>query len=181
MQWLDDPDTHDIDPFVRSTIPNLKRLRVLVADESRLVSESLMFTLDSDPKLDAIGYALDATETLDLIADLEPDVVLLGPTLTALQRRRTTRLLHALWPRLLIIVLCQTLVPVEVEAVYAAGATDCLPQSRSADELLHAIGTAHARLVAFDRGRLHADRRQRSEVRARLTPLHLVESENSDD
>ena len=168
MQWLDEDDTRDIELFGSRPIPPLKRLRVLVADESRLVAESLLFTLDSDPMLDAIGYALDATEALELVAGYDPDAILLGPTMSTIDRHGVTRLLHDLWPRLLIVVICQKLVPVEVEAVYAAGATDCLPQSRSADELLHAIGAAHSRLVAFDQGRVHADRRQ-SRARALLS------------
>ena len=37
--------------------PPAGRLRVVIAERSRLVAEALMFTFDTDPRLDAIGYA----------------------------------------------------------------------------------------------------------------------------
>src|SRR4051812_32665526 len=115
------------------------RLRVLVADNSRLFAEALMFTLDGDPKLEAIGYGLNGWDALDLVGSLEPDVVLVGRGLTGIDQIELTSWLHVLHPQVLPILLCETLVPDEVKAAYAAGAADCLPASRSADELLHAI------------------------------------------
>ena len=49
------------------------RLRVLVAEDSRLVAEALMFSLDTDPKLEAIGYALNGWDALEYIETLKPD------------------------------------------------------------------------------------------------------------
>jgi len=122
-----------------------RQTRVLVVDDSRLVAEALMFTLDSDPLLEPIGYALDGWEALELISALDPDVLLVGSELVGLDSRAFTRLVHMVWPRMLIIVLAQTQVPHEVEEAYGLGAADYLPKDRSADELLDAINAACAR------------------------------------
>src|SRR6266542_5289369 len=71
-----------------------RQTRVLVVDDSRLVAEALMFTLDSDPLLEPIGYALDGWEALELISALDPDVLLVGSELVGLDRRAFTRLVH---------------------------------------------------------------------------------------
>jgi DNA-binding NarL/FixJ family response regulator len=132
------------------------RLRVLIAEDSRLVAEALMFSVETDPKLEPIGYGLDAWEALEYVATLEPDVVLVGPRLTGLDPLEFCRLAHELFPQVLLIVLCERLVPTEVEAAYAAGAADCLPVARSVDQLLRAISDARTRQEAFERGQRQA-------------------------
>ena len=125
--------------------------RVLVVDDSRLLAESLMFTLESDPLLEPIGYALDGWEALELISAFEPDALLVGSELVGLDSLAFTRLVHMVWPQVLIIVLAEAQVPREVEEAYAVGAADYLPKDRSADELLDAIHAARARREKADR------------------------------
>src|ERR1041384_3364864 len=66
MHWREDDDGLT----VRRAEPSPARradgqIRVLIADDSRLVAEALMFALDSDPAIEAIGYALDGWEALE--------------------------------------------------------------------------------------------------------------------
>jgi DNA-binding NarL/FixJ family response regulator len=134
-------------------------IRVLVAHESRLVAEALMFTINSDPALEAIGYALEGCEGLELAAALEPDVILVGPRLTELDRTVFTRLAHMLWPRIRIIVLTESQVPHQVEEIFALGAADCLAEDRAADDLLTSIRAACTRLAVFERTSRHMSAR----------------------
>jgi len=145
-------------PLVRRLQPDIggapharRATRVLVVDDSRLVAESLMFTLESDPLLEPIGYALDGWEALELISAFKPDALLVGSELVGLDSLAFTRLVHMVWPEILVILLAQTQVPREVEEAYASGAADYLPKDRSADELLDAIHTARARREKADR------------------------------
>jgi DNA-binding NarL/FixJ family response regulator len=125
--------------------------RVLVAEDSRLLAETLMFALDSDPALEPIGYALNGWEALELTATLEPSVILVGAGLTGLDSLAFTRLVHMLWPRIRIIVLGEAHASSEVATSHPVGAADCLPRDCSADELLHAIGDACAGQQGFER------------------------------
>jgi DNA-binding NarL/FixJ family response regulator len=130
-----------------------ERLRVLVAEDSRLVAEALMFSLDTDPKLEAIGYALNGWDALEYIETLKPDVVLVGPRLSGLDPHGFCQFTHELFPNVLLIMLCERLVPELVEAAYAVGVSDCLPTARSIDELLRSISDARTRQEVFERGR----------------------------
>jgi DNA-binding NarL/FixJ family response regulator len=125
---------------------------VLIVERNRLTAEALMFTLDSDPQLDAIGYGLDGWAALELIASYDPDTVLVGPDVEGFDQLEFCRMVHELFPAVRLIALRERLVPHEVEAAYAAGSADCLTTSCSSDELLYAIAGAHTRQVAFERG-----------------------------
>jgi len=155
MTWLD----HE-EPALASRrapdpvrpVPRRLPIRVLVAHDSRLLAEALMFALETDPMLEPIGYALDGWEAFELVSTLRPDVILVGPELSGLDGLSLIRFVHMVWPRVRIIVLADTQVPHEVEEAYGVGASDYLPNDRSTDELLDAIGSACLRQVAFDRG-----------------------------
>jgi DNA-binding NarL/FixJ family response regulator len=152
MHWREDDDGLTVrraEPSPASRADG--QIRVLIADDSRLVAEALMFALDSDPAIEAIGYALDGWEALELAAALDPDVILLDEQLPELDTLTFTRLVRAFRPETLVIVLAQSQVPHEVEAAYAVGAADYLPKDRSADELLDAIESACARRATFER------------------------------
>jgi DNA-binding NarL/FixJ family response regulator len=137
-----------------ASLPSLRArrepIRVLVAEDSRLIAESLMFTLDSDPVLEPVGYALDGWEALELVAVLAPDVILVGSQLPGLDSLAFTRLVHMVWPQVLVIMLAKTQVPHEVEEAIGVGAADYLPLDRSTDELLDAITSACLRQARFD-------------------------------
>ena len=135
------------------------RLRVLVAEDNRLVAEALMFSLDTDQKLEAIGYALNGWDALEYIETLKPDVVLVGPHLSGLDPIGFCQFTHEIFPNVLLIMLCERLVPAAVESAYAIGVADCLPMQRSVDELLRSISDAQTRRDVFERGRRQAARR----------------------
>lgn len=133
--------------------------RVLIVEESRLAAESLMFALDSDPLLDAVGYGLNRRDALELVEAYEPDAVVIGWNLDAAAQLDLCERIHDLFPRVRLIGLRRKLVPHEVEAMYSAGAADCLAASCSADELLHAIADAGSRQLVYERAQREAERR----------------------
>jgi DNA-binding NarL/FixJ family response regulator len=135
--------------------------RVLVACKSRLVAEALMFTLDSDPELEAVGYGLDGWEALDLVATYEPDVVVVAPELSGLESAAFACWMQMAFPEIHVVQLR------EAAADHEDGsAADCLTTSCSADELLHAIGEAGRRNPA----RSYGLRRSVETPRLRLVP-----------
>jgi two-component system, chemotaxis family, protein-glutamate methylesterase/glutaminase len=70
----------------------LKRIRVLVVDDSSFIRKALPRLLESDPDIEVVGTASDGAEGLALVKALRPDVVTLDVQmpvmdgLTALQR-----------------------------------------------------------------------------------------------
>jgi DNA-binding NarL/FixJ family response regulator len=119
--------------------------RVLIAESSRMVAEALILAIDVEPSLEPIGYAVDGWEALELTESLCPDVIVVGPRLKSLSSLTLTRLLTECWPHVSVIVLTETHMPEQIGEAQAAGAADCLPLDRSADELIDAIATASVR------------------------------------
>ena len=156
MYWPEETGSREI-LSMRSATSD--RLRVLVAEDNRLVAEALMFSLDTDPKLEAIGYALNGWEALEYVETLKPDVVVVGPQLAGLDALGFCQFAHELFPNVLLIMLCERLVPAAVESAYAIGVSDCLPMARSVDELLRSISDARTRQDAFERSRRQAAHR----------------------
>lgn len=115
--------------------------RVLVVTEGRLVAEALMFALDSDPAIDAIGYVVDVWDAFRLVSSYEPDVVVVGPGGRNLDQLHIIRLLHDFFPEVAQIAICAG--RNQSDSAREAGAEECLPESCSADELLHAITSGH--------------------------------------
>jgi DNA-binding NarL/FixJ family response regulator len=154
MHWLDEDDlalaSRRAPRPVQRPSPRLP-IRILIAHDSRLVAEALMFTLETDALLEPIGYALDGWEAFELVSTLRPDVILVGSRLSGLDGLTLTRFVHMVWPRVRIIVLAEKQVPHEVEEAFGLGASDYLPWDRSTDDLLNAIGRACLRPVAVDR------------------------------
>jgi DNA-binding NarL/FixJ family response regulator len=153
-------DPRDESPTTRVRPLRSRPLRVLIVERKRLAAEALMFTLDSDPNLEAIGYSLDGWEAVELIASYDPDTIVVGPDVVGLDQLEFCQPVHELFPHVRLITLREQLVPHEVEAAYAAGSADCLATSCSSDELLYAIAAARTRQVAFERAqRRNAARR----------------------
>jgi DNA-binding NarL/FixJ family response regulator len=116
--------------------------RVLIVEKSRLVAESIMFALDSDPRIDAIGYEADAWAAVEIIGSYGPDVVLIGPDVVGLEQLQFTSLVRDFFPEATAIVISKRDRPEDIEDAQTAGATHCLSTESSADELLHTITTA---------------------------------------
>jgi len=55
----------------------MKRIRVLVVDDSALMRKMIPNILDSDPEIEVIGTAMDGLFALKKISDLRPDVITL--------------------------------------------------------------------------------------------------------
>jgi DNA-binding NarL/FixJ family response regulator len=52
-------------------------IRVLIADDHRVVRDGLRYLLDQEPDMDVVGEAGDGHQTLRVVAATRPDVLLL--------------------------------------------------------------------------------------------------------
>src|SRR5579862_1147479 len=116
--------------------------RVLIVEKSRLAAEALMFALDSDPRINAIGYESDGWEAVEIVSSYSPDIVLVGPDVDHLAPLQFTTLVHDFFPETTPIVICDRDRPDDVEDARTAGAAHCVSTACSADELLHTITNA---------------------------------------
>jgi DNA-binding NarL/FixJ family response regulator len=125
-----------------------EQCRVLIVERSRLAAEALMFALDSDPRINAIGYESDGWVAVETVSSYSPDVVLVGSEVDGLGPLQFTSLVHDFFPETTAIVICKNDRPEDLEDAQTAGAAQCLSTASSADELLHAI--TNTRLTRAD-------------------------------
>ena len=53
----------------------MKRIRVLVADDSALMRRTLRIVIEADPELELVGAARDGEDVLQKARELKPDVI----------------------------------------------------------------------------------------------------------
>jgi DNA-binding NarL/FixJ family response regulator len=114
-------------------------IRVKIADDQALVRTGFRVILDAEPDLEVVGEAGDGRETVELVPQKRPDVVLMDIRMPNLDGIEATRRLTAL-PRAPRVLMLTTFDLDEyVYEALRAGASGFLLKDAGADELLHAV------------------------------------------
>jgi two-component system, NarL family, response regulator DegU len=117
-------------------------IRVLLADDHRLVREGLRRTL-ADAGLDVVGEARDGDEAQRLAEELRPDVVLLDISMPGADGITVARRLRDRTPRTRVVVLTMHDDPQLLERAWAAGVAGYLVKDASGAEVVDAVRRAH--------------------------------------
>jgi DNA-binding NarL/FixJ family response regulator len=118
-------------------------IRVLLADDQRLVRSGFRMILRDDPDLEVVGEAGDGEEALGLAEELSPDVVLMDVRMPKLDGiEATKRILERPEPRPRVIVLTTFDLDEYVYAALRAGASGFLLKDAPEEQLAAAIRIA---------------------------------------
>lgn len=115
------------------------RIRVLLADDHRLVREGLATLLRDAGSLEVVGVARDGIEAIELAQRLQPDVVLIDVNLPRLDGIEATRRIKKLEPALHVIGLSLHGGEAMEQAMWQAGISAYLSKDSAADALLETI------------------------------------------
>lgn len=119
-------------------------LRVLIADDERMVRTALRVILDAEPDLEVVGEAASGAEAVGLVRSLAPDVVLMDVRMPEIDGIRATEQILATMaepPRIVVVTTFEN--DAYVYDALRAGASGFLLKRADADELIGAV-----RLVA---------------------------------
>ena len=119
-------------------------VRVLVADDQKVVRDGLSALLGLLPGIDVVGTAADGEEAVRRARDLMPDVVLMDLKMPNCDGVEATRRLRQATPPIPVVVLTTYSDDDSVLAALRAGARGFLTKNASADEILHAISVVCA-------------------------------------
>lgn len=103
----------------------MKKVRVLVVDDSAFMRKLISDILEEDPRLEVVGRARDGIEALKLLRELEPDVVTLDVEMPKKDGLATLEDIIALHPTPVVMVSSLTREGAEITIkALAAGAVD---------------------------------------------------------
>lgn len=117
-------------------------VRVLVVDDQTLFREALTTLLDARQEVEVVGGASDGAEALQLVAALQPDVVLMDLRMPVLDGVATTRRLRVEHPGVRVLVLTTFDGDDEVFPALRAGAVGYLLKDATAARLVEGVEAA---------------------------------------
>jgi DNA-binding NarL/FixJ family response regulator len=115
-------------------------IRVLIADDQRVIREGLTMVLGLMPDVEVVGAACDGNEAVAMAADLLPDVVLMDLRMPRCDGALATRLLRERVPEIRIVVLTTYADDQSVFEALRAGARGYLTKDASGAEIRQALG-----------------------------------------
>ena len=127
-------------------------IRILLADDHKIVFDSLKSLLDRQPDMEVVGGAENGRVAVEEVHELKPDVVIMDVTMPNLNGIEATRQITGQYPAIKVVALSMHADKQFVTGILSAGASGYLTKNCSFDELVKAV-----RLVAENKKYLCPD------------------------
>lgn len=125
-------------------------LRIIVADDQTSVREGLVIMLGLLPDIDVVAAAANGQEALDLVAEHEPDAILLDLHMPIVDGVEATARLTAMHPETAIVILTTYADDNSVLSALRAGARSYLTKDTDRADIAQALHSAARGLSVLD-------------------------------
>ena len=126
-------------------MPRPKRIKVLLCNKHNLFREGIKALFPKSAPIAIVGEAATASQALNLLERLQPDVILLDATTSDLGGSEATRRIKAINPRVEILILSLYDDELLVSDCIGAGAIGCISKKDDPLNLERAISMAYRR------------------------------------
>jgi two-component system response regulator DesR len=116
--------------------------RVLLVEDNQVFREALELLLGLRPDIDVVASIGDGSEAVAAAREHQPDVVLMDYRLPGIDGVQATAALRAACPDVAVVCLTASANAREIEALYDAGAVECLTKDQELDLIVDAIKRA---------------------------------------
>jgi DNA-binding NarL/FixJ family response regulator len=130
--------------------PSDQPLRVVIADDQASVRQGLVLLLGGLPDIDVVGSAADGEQALAVVAEQQPDAILLDLHMPVLDGIGATRRLVAEHPGVAVVVLTTYLDDTSVLEALRAGARSYMTKDADRTDIARALHAAAGGLTVFD-------------------------------
>ena len=117
-------------------------MKLLVVDDDAAVREGLRATIEMKTTFEIVGEARDGAEAVRLVAELEPDIVLMDVRMPGMDGIEATRLIKQLNPGIYVLALSGSAEPTAVSAILHAGASGYILKGALPEEFLSPLEAA---------------------------------------
>jgi DNA-binding NarL/FixJ family response regulator len=128
----------------------MKMLRILLADDHKMVREGLRVLLDSQPGMRVVGEAANGKEAVQKANELKPDIVVMDLSMPELNGLQATELLRAQNPEIKVIALTAHEDESYLRQLCKAGAVGYVLKRSPANELVQIISLVAKGQVYFE-------------------------------
>jgi len=118
-----------------------RRLRVVIADDHPVYREGLAGLIGTEDGLEIVGQAMNGAEAIELVATLEPDLLVLDIEMPEVDGMAALHEISTRTPRTAVLVLTMYGNDDAVFEAMKAGARGYLVKSADPEQVLHAIRT----------------------------------------
>lgn len=119
----------------------MKKLRILLADDHRIVRDGLRLLIEAQPDMRVVGEAANGKEVLTQARILKPDIVVMDLSMPELNGLQATEALKAEQPALKVVALTAHDDETYLGQLCRAGAAGYVLKQSAAEELIQAITT----------------------------------------
>ena len=121
----------------------MERIKVLIADDHRVVREGLMAILKTKENIEVVGEAQDGQDAIQKVRTLEPDVILMDVSMPRMGGVEATRQIKREFPHIGIIALTMYDEQQYIFDLVRAGATGYLLKDSESSQIVEAIRAIH--------------------------------------
>ncbi len=125
-------------------------MRVIIADDHRLMREGTAALLAADPRIDVVGLASGGREAVELAARLEPDVALLDVGMPDVGGVEACAAIRTRVPSIRVLMLTVSEDALDVRAALRVGAAGYLLKDMPPGELVEAVLGTDTIVMASD-------------------------------
>lgn len=118
-------------------------IRVLLVEDHAIVRQGVRMLLDGQPDMEVVGEADEGGKALALVAQMEPDVVLMDLAMPGINGLEATAEIKRRWPGVQVVALTVHDNDEYFFQMIRAGAAGYVLKGADPSELLEAIRTAH--------------------------------------
>jgi CheY-like chemotaxis protein len=118
---------------------SLRRIRILLADDHKIMRQGLMALLGCEPDLEVVGEAADGQASVEMTLSIRPDVVVMDVGMPVLTGVEATRIITSEIPGIRVIGLSMYDETSRAAAMIDAGAAAYLNKAGPSEELISTI------------------------------------------
>lgn len=121
------------------SLPPSSTLKILLADDQKLIQQKLQQMLSPKANLQVVGTAGDGERAIALVESLNPDVVLIDIEMPRMNGIEAAKIIDRRFPNCKILVLSSHENPEYVQQIISAGADGYILKNTPAEDLVTAI------------------------------------------